>query len=930
MKKILKIAAIVLVLLLIAVFAIPYLYKDKIVNYIKEDINKNLNAKVDFKDVDLSLFKSFPNFNLGINNLSVDGVETFKNVRLLQSKQFDLVLDIKSVLKGEQIKINKIFVDNAEVNILVNKDGKANYDITKPSDNQSEPSKFNIDLKNYILKNAHIIYDDQSMGFKADIKHLNHEGSGKLSDKIYELKTKSTADSLTITYGNIDYLHNVKTEINTDFDISGNFSKYTLKNTKAIINELPLNAEGFVEMKEKEIVMDIKYEAEKADIIKLLSLVPKAYMPDLNGAKSTGVAKVSGYVKGHSTDTDLPGFKLLVDVQNASIQYPDLPEKVSNINLLTDVDFKGGSDLNTMTVDLPRINFDIAGSHVSGNLNVKQPMTDPFIAAGFQSKLDFAKVKKAVKFEQIKDLSGLLDADISFSGPVSAMANQQVEKINAKGFFNLTNFKMKSDAYKDDIQISSAKMNLTPASLQIEQFNALLGKNDLSLTGKLNNYLGYVLGKNDILKGEFSAQSKLLNLNDFMTSNSTDNSAKKVESSSETGVMKVPKNIDVTMNLAAEQVKYQNLDLKNVKGKLSIANQEVKLSDVVMNMLGGTVSMSGLYNTQSAEPKTNFSLGVKQLNIKESASSFTVLNSYAPILNQLTGDFFSDLNLSLDLNEKMQPILSSVSASGLFKTNEVSANGVNILSKVADLLKINALKNPKIENLNANFAIQNGILTLKPNQFKINGMSAGISGTFNLDKQIDLVLSLDVPKEKLGNNLNSVLTNLAGVAQKLDLGKVGETVKTKFKITGNALNPKIKPILLGSEGQTLTETVKEVVETKITEVKNEALDKAQAEADKLIAAATAQKEKFVQEAEKLAQETRDKAKLGADELLKQAGANPLKKLAAQKAADKIVQEGDKKANQLLDVAKKKGDDLVLKAQEQGNTLIESARNKGNK
>jgi carbon monoxide dehydrogenase subunit G len=232
--------------------------------------------------------------------------------------------------------------------------------------------------------------------------------------------------------------------------------------------------------------------------------------------------------------------------------------------------------------------------------------------------------------------------------------------------------------------------------------------------------------------------------------------------------------------------------------------------------------------------------------------------------------------------------------------------------------------------LNANFTIQNGILTLKPNQFKINGMSAGISGTFNLDKQIDLVLSLDVPKEKLGNNLNSVLNNLAGVAQKLDLGKVGETVKTKFKITGNALNPKIKPILLGSEGQTLTETVKEVVETKITEVKNEALDKAQAEADKLIAIATVQKEKLVQEAEKLAQEAKDKAKLGADELLKQAGDNPLKKLAAQKAANKIEQEGDKKAIQLVDTAKKKGDDIVLKAQEQGNALIESARNKGNK
>jgi hypothetical protein len=288
-------------------------------------------------------------------------------------------------------------------------------------------------------------------------------------------------------------------------------------------------------MKEDEIVMDINYKTENANIAQLLSLVPKVYMPDLTGVKTGGVAKLSGFVKGHSTETDLPGFKLLVDVQNASIQYPDLPEKISNINLLTDVDFKGGSDLNTMTVDLPKIVFDIAGSRVSGNLNVKQPMTDPYISAAFKSKLDFVKVKQAVKFEQIKDLSGILDADIAFSGLVSAMTNQQVDKINAKGFFNLTNFKMKSDAFKDVLQIPSAQLNLTPAQLNITQFNSIIGANDFTLTGSISNYLAYFLGKNEVLKGNFIGKSKYLNLNDFMTESTTNTSNENQTNSPETG-----------------------------------------------------------------------------------------------------------------------------------------------------------------------------------------------------------------------------------------------------------------------------------------------------------------------------------------------------------------------------------------------------------
>jgi cell division septum initiation protein DivIVA len=48
--------------------------------------------------------------------------------------------------------------------------------------------------------------------------------------------------------------------------------------------------------------------------------------------------------------------------------------------------------------------------------------------------------------------------------------------------------------------------------------------------------------------------------------------------------------------------------------------------------------------------------------------------------------------------------------------------------------------------------------------------------------------------------------------------------------------------------------------------------------------------------------------------LKNAGDNPLKKMAAQTAADKLVKEGDKKAKQIVDTANKKGDELVQKAQ----------------
>jgi hypothetical protein len=51
LKRILKITSIILLVLVVAAFAAPYIFKDKITAFVKKEINDNLNAKVDFKSV---------------------------------------------------------------------------------------------------------------------------------------------------------------------------------------------------------------------------------------------------------------------------------------------------------------------------------------------------------------------------------------------------------------------------------------------------------------------------------------------------------------------------------------------------------------------------------------------------------------------------------------------------------------------------------------------------------------------------------------------------------------------------------------------------------------------------------------------------------------------------------------------------------------
>src|SRR5215213_9463305 len=60
MKKILTYTGISLLVLIILAVLLPVLFKGRIVNLVKNEINKSLLAKVEFSDIDISLLRHFP------------------------------------------------------------------------------------------------------------------------------------------------------------------------------------------------------------------------------------------------------------------------------------------------------------------------------------------------------------------------------------------------------------------------------------------------------------------------------------------------------------------------------------------------------------------------------------------------------------------------------------------------------------------------------------------------------------------------------------------------------------------------------------------------------------------------------------------------------------------------------------------------------
>jgi hypothetical protein len=514
-KKIVKIIGIVLLSLIIIAFLLPLLFKGKIMAIAKKEINKNLSAQVDFKDVDISFFRHFPHVAAGLENLQIIGTGDFSKDTLLSAKKIDVALNFMSLFGDAEMKIYSITVDKPRVHAIVNKEGKANWDITKPdtSATPQKESEFKLSLKKYTINDAYISYVDIPGNMSTEIFHLNHSGSGDFTSDLFTLATKTTAESVSFTYANIPYLVNVKTILNADIQVNTKNEKYTFKTDDIELNDLKLSTEGYFQfVNDSTYGMDIKFNAPSTEFKTLLSLVPAIYNNDFSKIKTSGKAVFNGFVKGEYNSVKIPAYHINLNVEKGFFQYPDLPQPVKNIGLAVKVDNPDGITDHTV-IDVSKGHIEFGNDPFDFTLFLKNPVTVQYIEAALKGKLNLAQVTKFIKLSGDTKLSGLLDADVSAKGNLAVITQQKPGPFTANGFLNISGLNYSSSDFPQPISNSNVQIKFENPDgvadhtvIQIPAAHLEIGNNPIDFNVLIKNPAS-VLYFDGAAKGKFNLAS---------------------------------------------------------------------------------------------------------------------------------------------------------------------------------------------------------------------------------------------------------------------------------------------------------------------------------------------------------------------------------------------------------------------------------------
>jgi AsmA protein len=233
MKRIVKLLF-VLFLSLVAFLAIalailPSLYQQTIETDVKSHINQKLDANVSFDHLSLRFYRHFPNLTLSLHDLLVLGKEEFKIDTLALVKEAQFEVNIFSLL-SKQTEIKSIHLVDPLINIYVLKDGRANYNITKPSDTTSQPapSSINIAIDQFSIENGQIDYHDWQKDLFLTASGIEHKGEGNFLNKIFDYKTITVIRHLSLNYDKVQYVNRKTIGIDLIMEMNLPETKFTL------------------------------------------------------------------------------------------------------------------------------------------------------------------------------------------------------------------------------------------------------------------------------------------------------------------------------------------------------------------------------------------------------------------------------------------------------------------------------------------------------------------------------------------------------------------------------------------------------------------------------------------------------------------------------------------------------------------------------
>jgi AsmA protein len=417
--KILKICGITVGSILLILFLLPVVFPSYVNEKIKQWTNSAITGELNFSKVRLSFFNHFPSLTLTLYDVSLKGSAPFQKDTLVAGKEIALGVNLSSLF-GKAVTIDEIYITDARLNVLVDKEGKPNYNIYNspagPSKKTTDTSSATLRLKRIQIDNCSLNYDDRAIPFLLVAQRLDYLGKGDLSKAVFDLTSHVKMEKLTVSYDKQNYLENKKIDAELITKINTSSLSFLFEDNNLSINQLPLEFKGRFDFLKNGYDMDLRFSTKETNFKNLFTALPPAFLTWVEKRNVKGDMTMDAALTGRFIAKENIAPSLVFNMKVEDGYFSSKKAKEPARNFFFDFHFKMPS-LNTdsMSVDVDSVHLAIGDRFLQGAIHTKG-YSKLYVDTHLKGELDIEKLNRIFGSPDSLELKGMYNFDLIAKG----------------------------------------------------------------------------------------------------------------------------------------------------------------------------------------------------------------------------------------------------------------------------------------------------------------------------------------------------------------------------------------------------------------------------------------------------------------------------------------------------------------------------------
>ena len=709
--------------------------KNKIKQQILVELNEELSALVDVKEITFDFFRHFPNITANFKQVTIFSPEDFSS-KYSDKVSIDTLLNVNNIyfninsigLIKKEIIFNSIILNEGWLNIILNEKGINNYQIFKSKKN-NESQSLTLNFKSVLFKNLFLEFHDLGKGLVIKTLIDEHKTSIKNNNSFLKLHTKITIHEI-LSKGTL-ILSNKS--LTADVDLSIKDKVFTISAGNLDYSGVRINISGTLEKKDN---LYINWHINSSDnkVKNLIQLIPESIQKKFKALKVEGNLALSGTINGILGNNKYPHINFNFNIKQGMFYDPKTNLKFTNITASGDLDNGKQHKASSTVLKINSFQTQIGGETIHGTYQLRN-LEKPEIKITTTGTFKLEEFKKLIPDSNAEILNGYARVNVSFTGKLKRFKKislHDLEKFNPAGQIELVDVNFKSP--KRPIVYSSISGNISLGEhFQMHDLSLSINNNPITMNGEVRNVLSYLNQKKKALFITGNVESPNFDLKTIIPVKENRTSGNKTVSA-----IHLPKYIDARIKLHAEKLSYRKFHTENFKGSLLYSAGSLLLDNVSFNSMDGQTNGSiNIFEQSDTILQMHVSASVNNIDIHK---LFFQMGNFGQTFirdenleGKVSGNvkFYSEWSSDLKMDKK------SIIAESKYLIENGKLVNFEPIQKLSGFIAVEELKDINFSRLENDVFIKNEIITIPLMEINSSAFNIEASGIHYFDKHYD-------------------------------------------------------------------------------------------------------------------------------------------------------------------------------------------------